>query len=115
MRPWQMSKGDHLMRNRALIAALLATTCIGAPAFAADLGVPYKAPPPIPVSDWTGFYIGIEGGYAWGHNSFGAVTNFGPIFGPPDLSALFNPLGSGSLVVNPPFVMSAPLGSLSQQ
>jgi len=100
------------MRNRALIAALLATTCIGGPAFAADLGVPYKAPPPIPVSDWTGFYIGIEGGYAWGHNSFGAVTNFGPIFGPPDLSAL---LGTGGAIFNPAFVTSAPLGSLSQQ
>src|SRR5262249_36197200 len=103
------------MRNRALIAALLATTCIGAPAFAADLGVPYKAPPPPPpiISEWSGWYVGIEAGYGWGHNNFGTVNNFGSVFGAPDLSALFNP-GLGFVIFNPPFVTTAALGSLHQ-
>ena len=42
---------------------------IAAPASAADLAArPYKAPPPAPVVaiyDWTGFYIGANGGYGW--------------------------------------------------
>jgi outer membrane immunogenic protein len=41
-------------------------------AYAADLGQPYyKAPPPPPVAapSWTGFYIGINGGYGWSKNS----------------------------------------------
>src|SRR5690242_10391408 len=43
--------------------ALLATTAI--PAMAADMAV--KAPPVVaPVPTWTGFYIGVNGGGAWG-------------------------------------------------
>ena len=40
-----------------------------APALAADL--PVKAPPvPMaPVMNWTGFYIGVNGGYSWGRSS----------------------------------------------
>jgi outer membrane immunogenic protein len=39
---------------------------------AADLAVKapvFKAPPPVILSDWSGFYIGIHGGYGWGHTS----------------------------------------------
>jgi outer membrane immunogenic protein len=37
-------------------------------AYAADMGMPLKAPPPAPppVQDWSGVYVGIEGGYGWG-------------------------------------------------
>ena len=48
--------------------ALLATTAF-TPALAADLGRPvYKAPIAVaaPYMSWNGFYIGIQGGYAWG-------------------------------------------------
>jgi outer membrane immunogenic protein len=52
---------------------LLASIVAGAgSAVAADLAV--KAPPPaaMPVylSDWAGFYIGINGGGGWGHTTF---------------------------------------------
>ncbi len=53
-------------------------------ASAADLGRPvYKAPPPPPppVADWSGVYVGIEGGYGWGHQSID------PAFSP-DMNAI---------------------------
>ena len=43
---------------------------LAAPALAADL--PVKAPPmvaPAPVLFWTGFYLGLNGGYSWGESS----------------------------------------------
>jgi opacity protein-like surface antigen len=46
-------------------------------ASAADLAVKApvytKAPPPVILSDWAGFYIGINGGGGWANNKF---TNF---------------------------------------
>src|SRR5262245_42564910 len=53
------------MTTTRTLAALLVSTCLSAPAFAADL--PVKAPraaQPV-VADWTGFYLGIHGGYGW--------------------------------------------------
>jgi len=48
------------------IVALAALTMAGS-AVAADMATPvYKAPPPLPVWDWTGFYVGIQGGGGWG-------------------------------------------------
>ena len=54
---------------------LLAATCVLAasgPAFAADLAV-RKAVPPVAVApapySWTGFYVGLNAGYAWSNNS----------------------------------------------
>jgi len=49
---------------------ILLVSCVAMPALAADL--PGKAPtrPVAPVADWTGFYIGVHGGYGWGDNPF---------------------------------------------
>jgi opacity protein-like surface antigen len=48
------------------------------PAMAADL--PAKArPAPVYQSNWTGFYLGIHGGYGWGDSPFSQ-----PFFGPED-------------------------------
>jgi outer membrane immunogenic protein len=51
----------------ALIAAA-STIALSQIAWAADMARPvYKAPPPAPiVQDWSGIYVGIEGGYGWG-------------------------------------------------
>lgn len=38
----------------------------GSSALAADLRVPYKAPPVIETWSWTGFYVGVHFGAAWG-------------------------------------------------
>jgi outer membrane immunogenic protein len=69
-----------------LFAAVVASA--GA-AGAADLAVRapvYKAPPVI-LSDWAGFYLGVHGGYGWGDTKFDSpFTNFsakpkGGVFG----------------------------------
>lgn len=77
------------MKNFVSAAVGLAALSLAAlsPASAADLAArPYtKAPPPIiaAVYDWSGFYIGINGGGAWSHKcwdtgpfTFGAIAVF---------------------------------------
>jgi outer membrane immunogenic protein len=62
--------------NKLLLAALMASVATGA--FAADLPT-RKGPPPAPAQvyappfSWTGFYVGINGGWGWGDIS---STNF---------------------------------------
>lgn len=47
------------------ICIVAAAALVGTRAFAADM--PLKAPPPpVPVYDWTGFYVGGNFGYGWG-------------------------------------------------
>ena len=54
---------------------------MAAPATAADLAArPYtKAPPPMvaPIYDWTGFYIGANGGWGQSHSCWNIVDPFG--------------------------------------
>jgi outer membrane immunogenic protein len=66
--------GRKFWGGLGLLAGMLAG--VGA-AGAADLAVKapvYKAPPVI-LSDWSGFYIGINGGYGWGDTSGDAFFN----------------------------------------
>jgi outer membrane immunogenic protein len=57
----------------AALASVLASS-----AFAADL--PVKAPRMVdPVWTWTGFYVGVNGGYSWGRSST-TITPFASIF-----------------------------------
>src|SRR5262249_13776786 len=69
---------------RRISLSLLAATAIGLiasqAASAGDLRAPVKAPPaalPPPVQDWSGIYVGLEGGYGWGKQNF---SNFDPFF-----------------------------------
>jgi len=51
------------MKKFAIVIAAIAL--IGTPAFAADMGVP-PAPPPAPVYNWTGWYVGVNAGASFG-------------------------------------------------
>jgi outer membrane immunogenic protein len=73
--------GDSKMKKILFTAATLAA--LSAPALAADLPSRAVAPAPAPVMvyvyDWTGFYIGGNGGYGqnracWGNINVGAVV-----------------------------------------
>jgi outer membrane immunogenic protein len=74
--------------NKLLLGSFVALTMGGSAAIAADM--PLKAPPPVAVFSWTGCYVGIEGGGAWGRSrhdniAFGGTpgiggTNFTPWF-----------------------------------
>ena len=77
-----------LSRTSAATAAALFFG-LGA-ASAADLSIPYKAPPfmPAPAFSWTGFYLGGAVGYAWGNDHLleyltagGAFTGFEQRYG----------------------------------
>jgi outer membrane immunogenic protein len=72
------------MKKLLLVTSSLIALGAAAPAVAADLAArPYtKAPPMVAaVYDWTGFYIGANGGWGSSRNSWDAVApNFG--FGP---------------------------------
>jgi len=59
----------HLIAAGALVALAIGAPGLAAPASAADLAVKapvLKAPPPAPVYDWSGIYIGGHAGYLWG-------------------------------------------------
>ena len=79
--------------RRFIIAAVTTVSSItfGQIAWAADLPVK-AAPAPIvaPLPSWTGFYVGLAGGYAWGHTHIYHGTN-DPLFGafPGDVTEQF--------------------------
>jgi len=56
------------MKTRLILAGMAALLTAPLAAQAADLPQPYKAPAYVApaVASWTGFYIGINGGYGWG-------------------------------------------------
>jgi outer membrane immunogenic protein len=63
------------------IAGLAALGATG-PALAADMAVKAKAPPPLPVVaiyNWSGFYIGANGGWGQSHNCWDFVPVAGAI------------------------------------
>lgn len=60
------------MKRFTLAAAGLLAAAMAAPAIAADLPTPYKAPLYAAPFNWTGFYVGINGGYALGTSSWSA-------------------------------------------
>jgi outer membrane immunogenic protein len=65
---------------RTQLLATAALVALSSAAYAADMGMPLKAPPPPPppVQDWSGVYVGIEGGYGWGKQTINPA--FDPFF-----------------------------------
>jgi outer membrane immunogenic protein len=64
---------------RSVVACgLLALACAGGSAAAADLPPyqPARAPLYAPVYNWTGFYLGINGGGGWGTSQWDGVDKF---------------------------------------
>ncbi len=58
-----------------VVAALATVVAISAPAAAADMRMPMKAPPvAAAIFNWTGFYIGVNGGGAFGGRDSVDVT-----------------------------------------
>jgi outer membrane immunogenic protein len=79
-------------------AALLASTCL---ASAADLPARTytKAPPMVsPAYNWSGFYIGVMGGYGWSSEATVGVTGIGAITGATD--AIKGGFGGGTIGYN---------------
>ena len=69
------------MKKILLSAIGLIAMGVAAPASAADMAV--KAPPPAPlpvIYNWSGFYIGANGGWGDSHNCWDYVTLAGPVF-----------------------------------
>jgi outer membrane immunogenic protein len=51
---------------------------VALPAFATDLGTRMRVKAPVapePVPSWAGYYIGVNGGYAWGHGRGSATVD----------------------------------------
>jgi outer membrane immunogenic protein len=54
------------MKRFLLSAAIALASCNMDPAYAADLSIPTKAPPPTVYGDpWSGGFLGLNGGYGW--------------------------------------------------
>src|SRR5437667_7594442 len=71
------------MKKKIALAAAAASLMFAGAASAADMAPRYtKAPPPVvaPIYNWTGFYIGVNGGWAfdgWSDNTGTIVANTG--------------------------------------
>ena len=61
---------------KKLLLGTVGLVALSGSAIAADLAPHYKAPPPVvaaPIYDWTGFYIGANGGWGDSRNCWGIV------------------------------------------
>jgi outer membrane immunogenic protein len=55
----------------------LLVAAVASPSFAADLPRPaYKAPAFVAPFSWSGFYVGLNGGYTWGKSDWSGANNF---------------------------------------
>jgi outer membrane immunogenic protein len=100
---------------KKLATAIAAIALIGTPAFAADMAVKARPPPPsAPVYSWTGWYVGGNVGYGWGDartdiagtaTTFTSPTFFGGFpndvaFGGSNTAALQGVIGGGQVGYN---------------
>jgi len=86
----------HTRLAFAAAAVAAASAALTAPACAADL--PIKAPERIVAPLWTGFYVGVHGGWGWGRTDIRDPLN-SPVYNP--YVATFNgPLAGGQIGAN---------------
>ena len=68
---------------KKILLSMIGAVAMAAPAVAADLPAQTYAPPPPPMAvfiyDWTGFYIGGNGGWASSPNCWGIVQVAGAV------------------------------------
>ncbi len=91
-RPNGGARMKNLERNsvkKLLVASIIAAAFYGGPAIAADMTV-RAPPPPAPISNWTGIYVGANGGYGWRDPT---VT-----YTPNDPAALLGTCGGGTCI-----------------
>jgi outer membrane immunogenic protein len=71
------------MKRFSRIAIALVALAAAGSAGAADLSAKkapvYKAPPVVPVYNWSGFYVGVNAGGAWGRSNADTSTVFSPV------------------------------------
>jgi outer membrane immunogenic protein len=95
------------MKQIVFAAASLVAFAVAGVANAADLGQPaYKTPAPAPLpprQDWSGIYVGLEGGYGWGKQNTDAISP-GDQFSP-----VFTPIGPADALLFPPFLLGPAL------
>jgi outer membrane immunogenic protein len=84
--------------RKLLVATAALAALVGTPALAADMAAPvYKAPPPpAPVCNWCGFYIGVNAGAEWTKSDFTSTMGPGGGFFIPASIAFINTIGNGS-------------------
>jgi outer membrane immunogenic protein len=72
-------KKNLLAGLAAKASVVLVVSTLATGAFAADLPGRMNAPyyPVPPIFSWTGFYIGANGGFGFGHGTFGGGPDFG--------------------------------------
>jgi outer membrane immunogenic protein len=76
-----------------LCGGALALSIVAASAADFPIKAPAIVPPPIPVYNWTGFYIGVNAGYGWGEIDDRAVPLPQPGFGADPFSVSSKPDG----------------------
>jgi outer membrane immunogenic protein len=86
--------GGRIMK-RILVSAI-ATAVLAGVGGASAADMPVKAPPaPVVVDPWTGFYVGLNGGYSWGRSDTNAAfynATTGAVIVPPAGSVITSAL-----------------------
>src|SRR5262245_52446506 len=77
---------------KKILLAGVALAALGGAASAADLAVKAPYRPPVPVWSWTGFYIGINGGYSTAADEYLQSI----VIGPPPITT-FNSFGNNTI------------------
>jgi outer membrane immunogenic protein len=75
------------------IAIVVGAMVLGGSAYAADM--PLKAPVVAP--NWSGWYVGVNGGYDWGKADTGATILNNPFAGAPVFAAFSGAMGSNAI------------------